>query len=120
LIVWVRGPAIFRKLFAELFRTLFDFGGTGGGSLDLEQIFKDGLALLSVLFNCCRTIPLPTAAATKQPLLVSLFRPRGGGVGGGLEVSILNGTGGGNFEVDDEPLWTFNALLLFNTSDLFS
>ena len=43
LIVCVRGPAIFRKLFAELFRTLFDFGGTGGGSLDLEQIFKDGL-----------------------------------------------------------------------------
>ena len=35
-------------------------------------------------------------------------------------MSILNGTGGGSFEVDDDPLWTFNALLLFNKSDLFS
>ena len=36
-----RGPANFR--------TLLDFGGTGGGSLDLEHIFKEGLALLCEL-----------------------------------------------------------------------
>ena len=61
--------------------------------------------MLNELFNCCRTILLPTAAATKQPLLVSLFRPRGGGVGGGLQnrfytfsMELIENRGGQNEE----------------------
>lgn len=87
---------------ANFLTTPFDFGGSGGGCKLAFEHLKDGLALLIELLSCCLTILLPTAAATRQPLLVSLFRPLGArGGGGGLEQSSLYGTGI-SFEVEAE------------------
>ena len=84
-------------------RTLLDFGGTGGGNLDLDN-FKAGLARL--LFNCCLKIRRPTAAATTLPLEFSRFNPLGSGVGGLLDPNFKLG----NFEVDFDTFSRSNFL----------
>ena len=86
----------------------------------LSLAFKDGLD--RALFNDCFTILLPTAAATRLPLLVSRFKPLGGGVGGGVvELSFLGyGMGCINFEVEAEVPTTVRWTNLLLSNSLFS